>query len=69
MAKKTLQERYVEALIKLGEKEVKRTARYIVFSKLSGGFYYLGSSGALRHGHNRANSIPVSQSYKEELIG
>jgi hypothetical protein len=70
---KTLQEKYAEALIMRGEKEVKRTFKYIVFSRSTGvhntsKFYYLGKSGSLRFGNNIASSIPVSSNFKYKLL-
>lgn len=66
--KVTLQEQYINALINLGEREVKRTHKKIVFSRKEGGHYYLGKSGSLRVGYTVAGSIPGSSKLKERLL-
>src|ERR1700688_3245457 len=38
---KTMRERFIEGLIAAGEHEIKKTTKYIVFSRQQGGFYYL----------------------------
>lgn len=74
MAKQTLQERYIAALLKAGEKEVKRTSRYVVFTsrdirgETSAMYYYIGKSGALRYGHTVATSIPASNARKQLIL-
>lgn len=65
---KTLREKFIAALIKRGEKEVKRTSKYIVFTRQAGGHFYIGKSGSLRFGSNIASSIPVGQSFKDILL-
>jgi len=65
---KTLRESYIAGLIKLGETEVKRTVRKVVFTRKAGGFYYLGSSGSLRCGTTIAGSIPCSAAFKDSLL-
>lgn len=67
-AKQTLQERYIAALIKRGEREVKRTSRYVVFTSGMHQFFYIGKSGSLRVGATIANSFPVSDKYKTKLL-
>lgn len=69
MIMKTLQERYIEALIARGEKEVKLTAKRIVYSRAKGGYYYLGKSGSLRVGSTSMGSIPVNSKFKAMLLG
>ena len=74
MAKKTLQERFIEALLKSGEREVKRTGRYVVFSRdyfyprEECPYFYIGSSGALRSGPTVVASYPVHISFKKKLL-
>ena len=70
---KTLQERFIEALTNRGEKEVKRTFRYIVFTRSSGKhnlskYYYIGKGGSLRIGNTISASIPVSSKFKYDLL-
>lgn len=66
---KTLREKFIEGLEKLGETEVKRTARKIVYTRKAGGFYYLGSSGSLRVGATSVGSISCSSKFKCQLMG
>lgn len=63
-----LQDKFIAALVKRGEQEVKRTAKYIVFTRQLGGYYYIGKSGSLRHGQTVAASIPCSAKFKKELL-
>jgi hypothetical protein len=67
---KTLNEKFAEALTFRGEVEVhdQKTSKYRVFTRRSGGFYYLGKSGALRFGKNSTSSIPVSDKGKELIL-
>lgn len=67
---KTLRDQYIEALTKLGEvlQDQKRSSKSIVFSRKEGGYYYLGKSGSLRVGKKKAESIPVSKKFKEQLL-
>ncbi len=69
MPKLTLQEQFIEGLKKLGEVEIKRTARKIVYSRKAGGYYYLGRSGSLRVGSTVMGSIPVNSKFKAMLMG
>lgn len=69
MAKLTLQVQFIEALEALGEREVKRTFKKVVFSRNEGGFYYIGKAGSLRVGHTVAGSIPTSSKFKAKLLG
>jgi len=65
---KTLQERFVEAFWKMGEREVKRTSKYIVFSRTEGSFYYIGRNGAVRVGRNVTDSVPLLPKTKQRLL-
>lgn len=65
---RTLRDKFELALLKRGEREVKRTHKYIVFSRALGGFYYLGKSGSLRFGATIAGSIPVGEWLKVQLL-
>lgn len=65
----TLRDQFIAGLQKLGEVEVKRTHKRIVYSRKAGGYYYIGSSGSLRVGATSAGSIPVSSKFKAMLMG
>lgn len=69
---KTLQERFLAALLKRGEAEVKRTSKYIVVTRtiegISKGYYYLGKSGALRGGQSVQGSVPCNDTLKQALL-
>jgi len=70
----TLQQRFAKALEGRGEKRVKTTAKYWVYS-LTGStidghavFLYLGKSGSLRIGRTISESHPVAASGKQRLL-
>lgn len=65
---KTLREKYIEALTKVGCVEIKRTSKWIVFNRNQSGFYYIGKSGSLRVGTSVAASIPVNSTFKSLLL-
>lgn len=65
---KTLQDKFLSALIYTGEHEVKRLTGCIVVSRKEGGFYYLGKVGSLRFGLTRAGSIPCSKLFYNQLL-
>lgn len=65
---KTLQEQYAEALLKRGERLVKRLHSCDVYTRSEGGFYYIGGRGSLRFGPTRSGSIPCSQRAKDVLM-
>lgn len=64
----TQREKIMEALIALGEQPVLLLTHYFVFTRRSGGFYYIGKSGALRFGL-RAPGKPVPADVKDFLLG
>lgn len=64
----TLQSKYIRALKACNQTEVKRTSKYVVYTRADGGFYYIGRSGALRFGTTSAGSIPVSKKMKKLLL-
>lgn len=67
----TLRDRFVLALTHMGEKEVKKTHKYLVFTKDKGvnnSHYYIGKSGSLRIGPTVAGSLPVSSKFKIKLL-
>lgn len=65
---KTMKELFVAALEGRGERLVKTTGKYLVYTRKNGGHYYVGGAGGLRFGQNVANSIPVHQRIKAELL-
>ncbi len=62
------QDRFKVALMARGSRFVKHTFRFVVLSRLAGGFYYIGKAGALRYGPNVKNSVPVSDKFKAILL-
>ena len=73
MAKKTIQERLIEALKLQGCPEVQsRSTKYRVFMDIrtakKGGFLYVGKAGALRFGKTVTDSRPAD-AYKAALLG
>lgn len=65
---RTLQDKFLLALLAKGEHEVKRTHKFIVLSRAAGGHYYLGRAGSLRYGQTVVGSVPCSQKFKDALI-
>ncbi len=65
---KTMKEKFIEGLKKLGEVQVKETHKYVVFSRKVGGHYYIGRSGSLRVGHTVQGSIPTSTTFKQLVL-
>ena len=64
----TLKEKFSAALVTRGERLVKQTFRYDVYTRSAGGFYYVGRSGSLRFGRTVAGSVPCSDEFKSYLI-
>lgn len=72
MAKQTLQQRFISSLEAVGYTRVMnaKSRKYIVMHRAQEpGFYYVGSSGALRVGRSVSESHPVSDGVKRELLG
>lgn len=72
---KPMQHKFIVALLNRGETFVKYTGKYRVYTCTQQDdnndppvFYYIGRSGGLRVGNNRANSRPVSNEFKQQLI-
>lgn len=69
---KTMREQFAKALKECGEREVSsRSGKYLTFTRKEeeGTFYFIGKSGSLRYGKNATSSIPVSNRFKNELLG
>lgn len=66
---KTLREQFIKALLERGEKQVETTSKHVKFTRVYGGYYYIGKSGSLRSGNNKSTSIPVLTSFRNELLG
>lgn len=66
---KTLRERLIIGLTAIGETQVTaRTQKYVVFTRKEGGYYYIGTHGALRFGTAASKSIPCSGKIYESLL-
>jgi hypothetical protein len=72
MPKVSLQDQYLAALLKRGEREVERTHRHIKVTRTANGsatrFYFLGKAGSLRVGATKKGSVPVRDDFKRALI-
>jgi hypothetical protein len=76
MAKKTLHDRIVAALLQRGEAitEDIDTRRYTVMTRTNrdagtrDGFFFVGRSGALRTGYTVTKSRPVSEVWRTRLL-
>lgn len=77
MAKRTLQQQYVEALMARGCLPVpgRSSGRYITLTRdvvLQSGkqtYYFVGKSGAVRYGVNATSSMASSDKFKAMLLG
>jgi hypothetical protein len=69
--KTTIRERLIAELEARGEREVRRTKKYIVYSMspAPGLFFYIGKSGAFRQGPTIKRSLPVDHKFIRSLIG
>lgn len=66
----TLRDTVAKALEAQGEKRVEyRSDRYWVYTRLVGGFYFLGKNGAVRVGKTATDSIPLSENGRQVLLG
>lgn len=68
---KTLQERFIEALIKRGNTIVpSKSRKYTVVTRnhKPGTFYFVGKSGAVRIGRASTKSVPVGPKFKAQLL-
>lgn len=64
----TLKQQYMAGLVAKGETRVKDTPRYTVFTRIHGGYYYIGTSGGLRAGPTVTASRSCSLAFKQQLI-
>lgn len=66
---KTMQQRFLAALLALGCKQtVSNSGKYLTVVRPKGGFYFIGKSGALRVGAVVSRSHPVHQKFKDQLL-
>ncbi|MFO1152767.1 MAG: hypothetical protein U1E42_03735 [Rhodospirillales bacterium] len=70
MAKITLQQRLVDALVATGRGTavMSRSRRYVTLRRPDGSFFYVGRNGALRFGRSVADSVAVPGSFKARLL-
>lgn len=68
MAKMTMHQAFVAALTARGETLVKHTAKYAVYTRKAGGYYYVGMAGGLRVGSTVSGSLPASGMFKHDLM-
>jgi hypothetical protein len=65
----TQREKFIIALTKLGETEVKsRSSKFLTFTKKGGGFWFIGKSGSLRTGATSSRSYAVIPQTKQRLL-
>lgn len=64
----TLQDCLALGLTWHGERQVKETTKYRVFSRAKGGFYYLGRAGSFRVGATSGNSHPVPAGFRAQIL-
>jgi hypothetical protein len=70
MAKPTLQQRLVDALIASGRGTpvASRSRKYVTLKRPDGTFFYVGKAGALRFGKTIADSMAAPDEFKQRLL-
>jgi hypothetical protein len=70
MAKLTLQQRLVDALVVSGRGTPveSRSRKYLTLKRPDGGFYFVGKAGALRFGKTVADSMAAPDEFKKRLL-
>jgi len=70
MAKLTLQQRLIDALVASGRGTpvTSRSRRYLTLKRPDGSFFYIGKAGALRFGKTVADSMAAPDEFKQRLL-
>jgi hypothetical protein len=70
MARNTLQQRLIEALIATarGTPVESRSRKYVTLKRPDGSFYFVGPAGALRYGKTVSASIAAPENFKRRLL-
>ena len=70
MARITLQQRLVDALVATGRGTLveSRSRKYVTLKRPDGSFYFVGKAGALRFGKTVTASIAVPEDFKRRLL-
>ena len=70
MARITLQQRLVDALVATGRGTLveSRSRKYVTLKRPDGSFYFVGPAGALRFGNTLMASIAAPEDFKRRLL-
>ena len=70
MAKPTLQQRLIDALVttRRGTPVASRSRKYVTMKRPDGTFFYVGKAGALRFGKTVAESMAAPDEFKQRLL-
>ena len=70
MARTTLQQRLIEALIAKarGTPVESHSRKYVTLKRPDGSFYFVGKAGALRFGNTVTASIAAPEDFKRRLL-
>ena len=70
MARITLQQRLIEALIATGRGTLveSRSRKYVTLKRPDGSFYFVGPAGALRFGKTVSASMAAPEDFKRRLL-
>ena len=70
MARITLQQRLVDALVATGRGTLveSRSRKYVTLKRPDGGFYFVGKAGALRFGKTVSASMAAPEDFKRRLL-
>jgi hypothetical protein len=70
MAKLTLQQRLVHALVATGRGALvpSRSRKYVMLKRPDGSFFYVGKAAALRFGNTVSDSMKAPDDFKRRLL-
>jgi hypothetical protein len=70
MARITLQQRLIEALIATARGRLieSRSRKYVTLKRPDGSFYFVGPAGALRFGKTVTSSVTAPEDFKRRLL-
>jgi hypothetical protein len=70
MARITLQQRLIEALIATARGRLieSRSRKYVTLKRPDGSFYFVGKAGALRFGKTVTTSMAAPEDFKRRLL-
>ena len=70
MAKRTMQQRLIDALVATGRATLVDgpSRRYVTLKRADGAYFYVGRNGALRYGRSVTASVAATDAFKQRLL-